>query len=210
MHRPKDVADQLNISPATLRLWSNNFADVLSPAAQKSTTESGTAAQRRYTDSDLAIFRHAKAHLADGLTYEETLTRLREEPPPETPPLSEILPGDSEHSVQLVTELHPVLRAFEEALRAKDETIRAKDQALAAVEATVQSKEETISALRSTIDLQERQIEDLRLRPAVATPAPVVAPTRFRWGFLNRLLLDSGLDTAGRRLDTETTVDEKP
>jgi DNA-binding transcriptional MerR regulator len=199
MLRPKDVADQLHISAPTLRLWSNNFSDVLSPAAQKSTTESGTAAQRRYTDEDLAVFRRAKQYLDGGKTYEETLHLLKESPPePAEPPQSdETVPEVSSSLPAVNWDEHPVFVAFREALAAKDETIRAKDQALVATEATVRSKEETITALRSTIDLQERQLEDLRSRPVVtappaAAPLPASSSTRFRWGFLNRLLVLPG------------------
>lgn len=142
MHRPKDVADQLGISPATLRLWSNRFADVLSPAAQKATTEAGTSAQRRYTDSDLAIFRRAKTLLGDGNTYESTLAQLQAEPRPE---LILPLPGDDgeideasfiggETALSTNLDEHPVFIAFREALAAKDETIRSKDQTIVALE----------------------------------------------------------------------------
>lgn len=165
MHRPKDTSDLLGVSPATLRLWSNHFAAVLSPAAQKSTTEAGTAAQRRYTDSDIAYFRRAKQHLADGKTYEDTLTALQSEPiEQEVEPSTQDQPTqiNGASTPSLVTETHPIIHAFEEALKSKDETIE---------------------ALRAQIALLEQ-------RPTV--PAATVAPTRFRWQFLNRLLLDVG------------------
>jgi len=47
LRRPKGVAGELGIAPATLRLWSTTFAEFLSPAATKS---DGVPAQRRYDD----------------------------------------------------------------------------------------------------------------------------------------------------------------
>ena len=183
MLRPKDVADQLGISSPTLRLWSNNFFEVLSPAAQKATTESGTAAQRRYSDADMAVFKRAKEHLNHGKTYEETLAALQAEGPPvipspglsidgsENPPAGSP-PAGSEHGMVLVTETHPVIRAFEEALKAKDEALASKDE-------TIATKDQLIAALQS------------QLEQASSQKSILPAPTRFRWGLLNRLLLDS-------------------
>src|SRR5215212_89191 len=78
MLRPKDVSDQLGISTATLRLWSTKFESFLSPSAQRSLTENGEPAQRRYTEQDVALFQTAKQILADGLTYEDVLRKFDE------------------------------------------------------------------------------------------------------------------------------------
>lgn len=176
MHRPKEIAERLAISPATLRLWSNHFAELLSPAAQKSTTESGTSAQRRYTDSDLVVLQRAKELLSSGHTYEESLERLKAEPPQEQSVNEVPLGSANGHDratptamIALTLDDHPIVRSFREAIDAKDETIRAK--------------EETIAALQA-------QVEELKNRP-LALPEPAPAPVRFRWDFLNRLLLDS-------------------
>ena len=123
MYRPKDITDRLGISAPTLRLWSNNFSEVLSPAAQKSTTETGTAAQRRYTDEDLSIFLRAQELLNAGKTYDQTIEVLKSEPPPiveiHEPEASAKThapekPGASTPVV--ITEVHPIITAFERAL----------------------------------------------------------------------------------------------
>lgn len=186
MYRPKEITERLSISPATLRLWSNHFADLLSPSAQKQITGHGTSAQRRYTDSDLVIFTKAKQLLAEGSTYEEVLRRLQEEPLDETSG-EDVLHASRPSPVGLIEEdslvvhqtldlsSHPVFTAFREALEAKDETIRAKDE-------VIESKDVTIKALEARIDEIKSQSS-----PTPSTPAPVC----FKWDFLNRLLLDT-------------------
>lgn len=87
MHRPASVAQRLSISPATLRVWSGEFAQFLSQAAQTSLTEAGGRAQRRYTDDDIATLRRAKTLLAGGLTYGQVREALAE--PPAAAPASE-------------------------------------------------------------------------------------------------------------------------
>lgn len=189
MYRPKEIAEHLSISPATLRLWSNNFAELLSPSAQKQITGQGTSAQRRYTDEDLVVFARAKQLLGDGNTYEEVKRKLQEDPlDPDALDGEDVLQasrpsqnGEVDEDSLVVHQAlnlssHPIFTAFEEALSAKDETIRAKDQ-------VIESKDETIKAL-------EGRIEEFRERPA-ANPLPAPAPVRFKWDFLNRLLLDS-------------------
>ena len=149
-HRPKQVADQLGISPATLRLWSNKFESLLSPAAQRATTETGTSAQRRYSDQDVRFFTRAKQLLGEGKTYEETLTILTQEglPDPDiladTPDDATGNDSDNEeptNAIALTSQAHMAILAMREALSAKDETIE---------------------ALRSTVSANERHAEDLR------------------------------------------------
>lgn len=160
--RPKDITGTLGISPATLRLWSNHFAPVLSPAAQKATTSQGTAAQRRYTDTDLRIFTRAKQLLGQGKTYEETLESLQSDDPAEIlyfPTTNGKPPQNEPHDLGAVlatVDEHPVMLAFREALAAKDETI-----------ATL-----------------KREIETIRTQ--TNPPEPMKTEFRFRW--LNWLL----------------------
>lgn len=149
-YRPKQVADQLGISPATLRLWSNKFESLLAPAAQRATTETGTSAQRRYSDHDVRFFTRAKQLLGEGKTYEETLAILTDEgvPDPEIlagTPDDEIKSdsdnGDLSNALALQSQAHMAVLAMREALSAKDETIE---------------------ALRTTISANERHVDDLR------------------------------------------------
>jgi len=74
---PNEMAAQLQVSPSTLRRWSNEFADYLSSTAgQPSPTSGGQASHRRYTDADLETLLTIKGLLAEGLTYTQVGKRL--------------------------------------------------------------------------------------------------------------------------------------
>ena len=115
------------MSSATLRRWSDTFTEYLSPSAGRSVSESGGAAQRRYSDDDLAVLSRVKQLLDAGNTYEETARKLPETPIGQlTPPaasavaISEPLPSGSLIAVE----------AFREALAGKDQTIEALQQTI--------------------------------------------------------------------------------
>lgn len=74
---PNEVATQLQISPSTLRRWSNEFSDFLSDAAGRPQADSSSkAAHRRYTDQDLETLMTIKGLLAEGQTYIQVGRRL--------------------------------------------------------------------------------------------------------------------------------------
>jgi DNA-binding transcriptional MerR regulator len=74
---PNEVANQLQISPSTLRRWSNEFSDFLSDAAGRpQETTGGQTAHRRYTDEDLETLMTIKGLLAEKLTYIQVGKRL--------------------------------------------------------------------------------------------------------------------------------------
>lgn len=74
---PNEVATQLQVSPSTLRRWSNEFADYLSDAAGRPhLAAGGQMAHRRYTDEDLEVLMNVKALLAEGQTYIQVARRL--------------------------------------------------------------------------------------------------------------------------------------
>lgn len=149
--RPKQVADQLGISPATLRLWSNKFESLLSPAAQRATTESGTSAQRRYSDQDVRYFTRAKQLLGDGKTYEETLSILTEEGLPDPTILSESADEEPDSDSDNTEETSNALALSSSA-----------QMAILSMREALSAKDETIEALRSTISANERHVDDLR------------------------------------------------
>ncbi|MGD8791799.1 MAG: MerR family transcriptional regulator [Anaerolineae bacterium] len=87
---PSEVANQLDVSPSTVRRWSNEFSEFLSDAAGRPQTE-GRTSHRRYSDQDLEILMTVKGLLAEGLTYIQVgkrleALRLRQAPPPEGEP----------------------------------------------------------------------------------------------------------------------------
>lgn len=69
---PKHVAALLGVSPVTLRKWSVEFADLLSPSAADAPGRAG----RRYSESDIATLRHIAALLDQKLTYTQARERL--------------------------------------------------------------------------------------------------------------------------------------
>lgn len=74
---PNEIANQLQISPSTLRRWSNEFADFLSDSAGRPQGEDeDKTAHRRYTDEDLETMMTIKGLLAEGLTYIQVGKRL--------------------------------------------------------------------------------------------------------------------------------------
>jgi len=73
---PNEVANQLQISPSTLRRWSNEFTDYLSEAAGRAQPESSRGAHRRYSDEDLETLMTIKGLLIEGLTYIQVGRRL--------------------------------------------------------------------------------------------------------------------------------------
>ena len=74
---PNEVANQLQVSPSTLRRWSNEFSDYLSDMAGRPQPEAGgQATHRRYTDDDLETLMTIKGLLAEGLTYIQVGRRL--------------------------------------------------------------------------------------------------------------------------------------
>lgn len=102
---PSEVANQLQVSPSTLRRWSNEFADYLSDTAGRpEAAPSGGTAHRRYTDQDLETLMAIKGLLAEGLTYVQVARRL------EILHLRRTAAGvESDHDGQRVTVLGPAL-----------------------------------------------------------------------------------------------------
>lgn len=69
---PHVVARELDISSATLRRWSDEFADFLSAEAGPADGRS----HRRYTEGDLATLSTIKNLMNNGLTYEQVRQEL--------------------------------------------------------------------------------------------------------------------------------------
>ena len=72
--QPQEMASRLEISASTLRRWSEEFSEYLSPDADSSEGKQ----HRRYSDEDLATLITVKGLMADGLTYEQVRERLGE------------------------------------------------------------------------------------------------------------------------------------
>lgn len=163
-YRPLEIAQRLGISSSTLRLWSNQFAPLLSEQARKEATDNGgPAAQRRYIDKDLHLLASAKELLDRGLTYEEARARLNQAtnpnpddaPHPNTPPSSHSDQGD----VQLS-------RALAEAIEAKDRTIAALKESLAFMDVYLQTLLQEREDARARERHLQQQLDRLQHEPA--------------------------------------------
>ncbi|MBE7468744.1 MAG: hypothetical protein DPW09_11975 [Anaerolineae bacterium] len=69
---PQAVARELEVSPATLRRWADEFADFLSTGADSAQGRS----HRRYTDQDIATLTLIKELMNNGMTYEQVRLQL--------------------------------------------------------------------------------------------------------------------------------------
>ncbi len=69
---PQAVARELEVSPATLRRWSDEFADHLSDGAASAKGRS----HRRYTEGDIATLATIKELMNNGMTYEQVRQQL--------------------------------------------------------------------------------------------------------------------------------------
>jgi DNA-binding transcriptional MerR regulator len=74
---PQEVARQLDISPATLRRWSDEFADQLSAEARSTQGKS----HRRYSEADLEALQAVKNMMGAGMTYEQVRQHLSSHAP---------------------------------------------------------------------------------------------------------------------------------
>ena len=72
LRTPQAVTTTLDISPATLRRWADEFSDYLSVEADSAQGKS----HRRYTDQDVETLRAIKELMNNGLTYEQVRQQL--------------------------------------------------------------------------------------------------------------------------------------
>lgn len=73
---PQAVARELDVSPATLRRWSDEFADYLSRSADSAQGRS----HRRYSEQDMATLTLVKELMNNGMTYEQVRQQLAQQP----------------------------------------------------------------------------------------------------------------------------------
>jgi DNA-binding transcriptional MerR regulator len=73
---PQAVARELDVSPATLRRWSDEFADYLSRGADSAQGRS----HRRYSEQDIATLMVVKELMNNGMTYEQVRQQLAQRP----------------------------------------------------------------------------------------------------------------------------------
>jgi len=97
--RPAEVARELGVSPSTLRRWSQQFGDLLSPEAGTPTSQfSGRITHRRYASADVETLQNVRGLMQQGLTTEEIRTHLVVAVAPE-PEVESILDEEEENLI---------------------------------------------------------------------------------------------------------------
>ena len=120
LRTPQMMTTELDISPATLRRWSDEFADYLSPEASSSQGRS----HRRFSNDDLATLKTVKELMGQGMTYEQVRQILADQldiwtdrisrMPNEDEPEEEDLPAsETSEEVSLITTNGSDSTAFE-------------------------------------------------------------------------------------------------
>lgn len=90
MQTPAQVAKRANITAQSVRNYSRDYADLLSPGA------SGEAGPRLYTDEDVRILCTIAALRKAGVPHEEIVARMERE---DVPPIVDVTPQSPQNSV---------------------------------------------------------------------------------------------------------------
>lgn len=139
-YQPHQAAEDLGVSPATLRRWSLEFSDYLGPRCRGGAVGSdGRGLHRVYYNSDLAVLHRVKVAMAEGLGFAATRERLNSEP-------TEALSSTSSALVSA-------------SAIANEETLAAFVRG--AVEAVAAAKDETIVELRGRLVERDERIAAL-------------------------------------------------
>lgn len=171
-YSPGAAARALGIAPGTLRKWSQEFAELLSPAA----AASGPRARRRYSATDMALLRSGAALLDQGRTYAQALAELGgradDGPPVEARPLVgavEVLqPGDQQ-------------QALVQLLDAQRQIVEAQRALIAQLQEAGEQQRQLVEHQAAQLDQARQQIEDTR-----ADLAGQLAEARAHWARLPR------------------------
>lgn len=173
MHRPKDVTQRLDISSTTLRRWATVFSAYLSPMAGSSIAETGGAAQRRFTDQDVALLAAIQRELAAGRRVEEVALRLERG---EIAPDVVALDDDAMAAVEPPTSGSDALVSpmggstpveLQRALVAFLQSAPQMTRAITHLQETADALRETTATQRATLEAQTALLRDLQAERAM-------------------------------------------
>ena len=188
-YKPKDAAELLDISPATLRRWSDLFAPALSEDAAPE--ESGT--RRRYSEDDIGVFRYAARLLADGHQIGEVSELLKvatpadlaspdrepeaaqsepeplsgQEWPPEPAPGQDQPPEPLMALVPLVQNVQAALTATLQRAASQERLLADQAERLTRQEREIADQRERLASQADTLEATESQIAELAERLAM-------------------------------------------
>lgn len=158
--RSKAVCERLGVPATTLRLWSNQFSEFLSPSAQASVTEKGTPAQRRYTDADIALLAKVQELLALGLQYDQIKETLQNKPVPMDASVALTSPHTSHNGLGSIPALIPTQIDLSELTTLLTQSV------------TLQEQQAELT--RKQIALQEEILTELKRQPVVKEATPLI------------------------------------
>lgn len=173
MYTPKQVADSLNLSSTTIRIYSAKWADYLSPAANP---EAGQP--RQYSEEDLAVLttiaalrdnQATAAHIRAALDAGQRLEPVR--PVKEPPPADQAADNDQQAAD------HAADRA------AAETAITIYRDRVTTLEARADQLADRLIAAESRAAAAERELEVMRqLYEAATSTAPAsTRPTFWQW-----------------------------
>jgi len=197
LYRPTEIARSLDVSPSTIRRWSELFADHLSALAKP--TEPGQ--HRKYTEDDLAVLSYIASRTIAGVSLEEiaelltvaTPEDLRAEPeqsepeePPEAPewPESEDLGEEVPEAASMA--IVPLMRALD-VVNTQQRLIADQAERLTRQEAELADHRLAMRKQSQDLEQAEHRLGELEERLKAIEEARAHEPER-RPSWLERLL----------------------
>lgn len=136
----------LGVASATLRRYSVQFSEYLSPSASAAVAQGGGALERRYSESDIALLKRASGMLERGLTFDQVRAQLASSEDSSTPARA--------HTLTITPETG---RALVELVSARGETIAAQKLTIALLQAEVERLRADLERQRKTALVAIRQ-----------------------------------------------------
>lgn len=151
MYPSSRVCELFSISRETVRTWSREFSDFLSPTANP-----GENRQRFFTDADLAVFALVSDMKARGSLYDDIKVSLGAGQRADPPEIENILaPTERGRLVQLekqIVMLHEELAKIQGDVQRKDAQIELLERQLADAQQEIQKLNREIGRLEVTKD----------------------------------------------------------
>lgn len=210
-YKPKEVSELLDVSPATLRRWSDLFAAALSEDAAPE--ESGT--RRRYSEDDLGALQYAARLLDGGHQLEEVAELLKVARPEDMAPVVQDQPqaapesrseppeaGESEAEpltgqdvpqeptmalVPLVQNVQAALTATLQRAASQERLLADQAERITRQEREIADQREKVLEQAKALEATERRLADLAERLANIEERKPEPPAEKPPGFLQRL-----------------------
>lgn len=168
-YRSKHVSTIFNISHETVRTWSNEFGEYLSPTARP-----GARKQRLFTKDDMSVFSLVSELKKQGMTFDEIHASLKNGERGELPTIDPsevqaIVSSDSENRLALevermqhgLVEAHKALTVAQKQLKEMDAVKTENTRLKAQLESEEKHYKETRERLEKQISELTKRVEDV-------------------------------------------------